>query len=400
MKLHYHLVKSVVETLGLIFNENKYADKAIEAALRGHKKWGSRDRRFFAEATYDIVRWWRLLLAVTDQEDRESIDYWPVMGAWLLTIKDQDLPDYEELKNLNPQNWVQRLEVLQKQVSYRESIPDWIDQLGASQLKESWPKALRELNQPAPVFLRTNRIKTDPETLQARLKEEGIETHTLDFLPDGLCLEVRKNVFKTQAFKEGLFEVQDGSSQQVAPFLQVEPGQRVIDACAGAGGKSLHLAALMKNKGRIIALDVYQSKLNELKKRSRRNGVDIIETREITSTKVTKRLAQQADRLLLDVPCTGLGVLRRNPDTKWKLTPERLEELIKIQRDILSRYSKMVKPGGKMVYATCSLLPKENREQVDWFLSEHSQWVLEEDRSILPGENNSDGFYMARLRFN
>src|SRR5690606_16783159 len=217
--------------------------------------------------------------------------------------------------------------------------------------------------------------------------------------PDALVLRERKNVFITKAFKDGLFEVQDGSSQQVARFMKIAPGLRIIDACAGAGGKTLHMASLMKNKGKISAMDVEEYKLQEMKKRLRRAGVDIVETKLIDSKKVIKRLETTADRVVLDVPCSGLGVLRRNPDTKWKMTEERLEELRQIQQGILSDYSKMVKKGGYLIYATCSLLPSENRDQIDAFLKENeSDWEFEEDRKIFPHKDRFDGFYMARMK--
>lgn len=174
---------------------------------------------------------------------------------------------------------------------------------------------------------------------------------------------------------------------------------RVIDACAGAGGKTLHLAALMENKGSIIALDTHAWKLDSLKKRARRAGAFNIEVRNIENTKTIKRLHNSADRLLLDVPCSGLGVLRRNPDTKWKLSVEQLEELKETQQHILSSYSQMLKAGGKMVYATCSILPSENREQVDKFLQSENGAAFEliEDKTILPQSEGFDGFYMALL---
>jgi 16S rRNA (cytosine967-C5)-methyltransferase len=173
---------------------------------------------------------------------------------------------------------------------------------------------------------------------------------------------------------------------------------RVIDACAGNGGKTLHLAALMQNKGRIIALDTDAKKLEQLRLRARRAGVSIIETRQIESSKTVKRLAQSADRVLLDVPCSGLGVLRRNPDTRWRLSPEHLNNIYGVQRDILERYGKLCKPDGKMVYATCSILPSENQQQVDSYINKVGEkYTLEASRSILPQDEGFDGFYMARL---
>ena len=185
-------------------------------------------------------------------------------------------------------------------------------------------------------------------------------------------------------------------------MLDPQPGMRVVDACAGGGGKSLHIAALMQSKGVLIALDTVDWKLDALKLRARRAGASNIETRTIDTRKVIKRLHATADRLLLDVPCSGLGVLRRNPDAKWKLQPESIENLKLTQQDILQSYSPIVKTGGTMVYATCSILPSENRQQVDLFLASEAGkgWTLVSDRSILPQDEGYDGFYMALLKRN
>ncbi|MBT8209716.1 MAG: RsmB/NOP family class I SAM-dependent RNA methyltransferase, partial [Eudoraea sp.] len=218
--------------------------------------------------------------------------------------------------------------------------------------------------------------------------------------PDALQLVRRKDVFKTPLFKKGWFEVQDAASQLVAPFTEARPGMCVIDACAGAGGKSLHLAALMQNKGQLIALDIYDYKLKELKRRARRNGVHNLEIRVIDSSRVIKKLHNRGDRVLIDAPCTGLGVLRRNPDAKWKLNPEFLDRVINTQAQLLREYAKMVKAGGKLIYATCSILPVENEGQVRQFLSSAAgqDFELEAEKHCSPAADGFDGFYMARLR--
>ena len=194
--------------------------------------------------------------------------------------------------------------------------------------------------------------------------------------------------------------MQDASSQLVAKFLNVEPGMRVVDACAGAGGKALHIATLMENKGQVIALDIYENKLNELKRRAKRNGVFNVETRTIDSTKVIKKLYDKADRVLIDAPCSGLGVLRRNPDAKWKLQPEFIENIKKTQQEILQQYSRIVKSGGQMVYATCSILPSENQDQVKTFLASEDgkDFTFVKDEKLLSHKSGFDGFYMALLQ--
>jgi len=276
-----------------------------------------------------------------------------------------------------------------------------MDELGVKSLgEELWTKEIAAQNQQADVILRTNTLKVPKPQLKSFLAKEDIAVTPIDGYPDALKLVERQNVFVTQAFKDGLFEVQDASSQLVAPFLEVEPGQRVVDACAGAGGKTLHLASQMQNKGQLIALDIYESKLKKLKKRARRNGVHNVETRVIDSNKVIKKLHNSADRLLLDAPCSGLGVIKRNPDSKWKLEPEFVDRIMGVQQDILQNYSKMVKKGGQMVYATCSVLPQENSEQVKKFLDSENGKDFEfvRERNVFASETGFDGFYMALMK--
>lgn len=397
ISLHPLLVRAVAETLHAVFTENRYADKALEFTLRNNPKAGSRDRAFIAETTYNMVRYFRLYTAAAGRDPGTLADYWKLIGVHFI-LQGHDLPAWREWEGLDAARIRAKAAQLSEQRRLRESIPDWLDLLGNEQLAADWDETLHWLNRPADVVLRTNTLKTDRNSLLKLLTAEGIQ---LEPVGDGQALRLlkRHNVFGTQAFKNGLFEVQDFSSQLVAPLLAPEPGMRVVDACAGAGGKTLHLAALMQSKGSIIALDTIEWKLDELRKRSRRAGVSNIEARLIESRKTIKRLYDTADRLLLDVPCSGLGVLRRNPDTKWKLQPQQLTELKTLQQDILQDYSPIVKPGGKMVYATCSVLPGENQEQVNAFLSSpagHAFHLISENR-ILPQHQGFDGFYMALL---
>lgn len=395
MKIHRHLLAAVVTALSDIFQKGYYADKVIERHLKLNRKWGARDRRFFAEMVYDLVRWWRRLWYALNREPSfENSDLWHLVGAWLRITQDQT-PDWPEWRNLDFAQ-IQLLYAHPQNTAVVESVPDWLFALGQSELKDNWPQILRELNQTAPVFLRVNNLRASLEQLRAQLLNEGVSAQTTSS-GGALVLEERKNVFITEAFRQGLFEVQDIHSQLIAPFLQPQPGDRIIDACAGAGGKTLHLAALMRNRGRIIAMDVGEKKLLELQKRARRARVDIIETRVIASSKVIKRLHDSADRVLLDVPCSGLGVLRRNPDSKWKLTLEEVLRLKGLQAEILSNYSLMVKRGGKLVYSTCSVLPSENQNQIAGFLQSRPDWQMEEEKSVWPRQGGGDGFYMVRL---
>ncbi|MBA6151262.1 RsmB/NOP family class I SAM-dependent RNA methyltransferase [Gelidibacter maritimus] len=401
MRLHRNISFAVIDGLMLIFNEGQYADKVIQQLLKRDKRWGARDRAFVAETTYDIVRWKRLYAEIAEVKepfDRDNI--WRLFAVWA-TLRGIKLPDWPYFENTPTRKIKGRFDELSKIRKFKESIPDWLDELGEKELgNDVWTKEISALNEQADVILRVNTLKTTKEKLQAVLFDLDIETDFIPNYPDALKLKERANVFQTEAFKDGHFEVQDASSQLVGQFLNVEPGMRVVDACAGAGGKALHLAALMENKGQVIALDIYGNKLNELKRRAKRNGVFNVETRAIDSTKVIKKLYDTADRVLIDAPCSGLGVLRRNPDAKWKLQPEFIEQIKITQQEILQQYSRMVKSGGQMVYATCSILPSENQDQVKAFLdSEAGQgFKFVKDNKILAHTSGFDGFYMALLQ--
>ncbi|GCD78279.1 RNA methyltransferase [Thermaurantimonas aggregans] len=400
-RLYPNLVGGVIEALETIFGMDVYADKAIERLFKANRKWGARDRAFVAESVYEIVRHWRLLwylLGENPSLKRKKLYkifalYRLFSGKWL----PGDDPKWSDIASEWP--------LIQKRLdqindpNIRESFPDWLAEL-ISPNKE-WTTLAHTLNQPAGLHLRVNTLLTTREAVIERLKAEGVEATLLPYSNVGLQLSERVNVFRLESFHEGLYEVQDGGSQLIAPFLNPKPGERVIDACAGAGGKSLHMAALMRNKGQIIAMDVEEHKLSELRRRAARNRVDNIETRPIEGSKTIKRLHHSADKLLLDVPCTGTGVIRRNPDTKWKLRDEYFQRVLSIQREILDTYTDMLKPGGTLVYATCSLIDDENRRQVEAFLErKKGEYTLITDKQILPTELDADGFYMALLQKN
>ncbi len=400
MRLHRTLVFAVIDSLNQIFNENKYADKVVEKTLKRDKRWGVRDRKFIAETTYEMVRWKRLYNEIAGTKEHYTTEnLWKNFTVWAI-LKGYQLPDWSQFVGVPARKIKGKFDEVQKIRKIKESIPDWLDELGEKELGKDWDATIKALNQPAEVILRTNTLKTNKIALKKQLHSENIETLVSKDYPDALALEERKNVFLTEAFKKGYFEVQDASSQLVAPFLEVEPGLRVIDTCAGAGGKTLHLAALMQNKGQIIALDIYGNKLKELKRRAKRAGAHNIETRTIEGSKTLKKLKGTADRVLIDAPCSGLGVLKRNPDAKWKLQPEFIEEIKKTQAEILENYAQMVKKGGKLVYATCSILPSENEKQVEKFLKNNTDFKLVRENKVSPVDSGYDGFYMALLERN
>ncbi|MBL7542347.1 MAG: methyltransferase domain-containing protein [Bdellovibrionaceae bacterium] len=399
MKIHKLLVDKTVSTLVSIFTSTIYADKAIEKVFKENRKWGSRDRRFFAEAVFDCVRFRRRYWSMAGLDDEkylalDAINESSVFRLWLAYFKDKTgaVPEWVSpgvVSSLSSQKTFT--------FAIQQSYPDWI----VSLFKESYPSdyesILKSMNEVAPVFIRVNEIKSNADQVRDELLKEGIAVEAVKHVPSALKLVEKKNVFSTQAFHKGYFEVQDAGSQMISMLLDARPGMRVVDACAGAGGKSLHLASMMKNKGKIISLDIHERRLKDLRTRATRNGVDIIEQKVIDSQKVIKRFENSFDRVLLDVPCTGLGVIRRNPDSKWKLTKDDLENLLITQQEILDNYSRMMKKDGKLVYATCSLFPKENELQVQQFLRTHPEWKLENEFHIRPDKTAFDGFYAACL---
>ncbi|MDD4820869.1 MAG: class I SAM-dependent methyltransferase [Flavobacteriales bacterium] len=399
-RIYRSQAEAVVHALWSIFIEGRYADKVIEYTLKQDKRRGSADRAFIADTVYNVVRYKRLYMAVMNIEElKTEDDMWAMMAANVI-LSGGTLPPWEEFYRMSSVKINAAYERVKKIRAIRESIPDWMDELGRTSLPEIWEKEIAALNTQAPVVLRVNTLRTTKEEARKSFIADGVLTREVEGLPDALELTIRKNVFESKAFKEGWFEVQDASSQKVAILLNPQPGMRVVDACAGAGGKTLHIASLMQGKGSIIAMDLFEKKLEELKKRARRDEVSNITTRVIEGSKTIKRMADTADRLLLDVPCSGMGVLRRNPDAKWKLTPEFIDEVVATQAQILKSYSKILRVGGQMVYSTCSILPKENGEQVQRFLSENAGFSLVEEHSVFASVDGYDGFYMALLQRN
>lgn len=379
-----------------VIEEGKSLDKVSFSYLKNLSDSNDKDKGFFAETLIESVRWWRLLKTCTVSNSQGIGHYIDLVKTYLLIKKNWSSDDLE-ITSTQKRIIFENLKSVENKREIRESIPDWLDSICYQELGSIWDQQLSGLNTLPKICLRVNTLKIAKEKLRDILIRENYNILEDDY-QDGIVLSTRANIFKSDAFREGLFEVQDISSQQVAHFLNVEKGMRVIDACAGLGGKTLHLATIMNNKGKIIAMDTDEWKLAELGKRSNRAGVSIIESRTIKNNKVIKRLANSADRLLLDVPCSGLGVLRRNPDAKWRLTKEKIDDLRKTQADILKMYTRMLKPGGKVVYSTCSILPSENSEQVRSFISSsEGSFELEEEKTILPYESGFDGFYMARM---
>ena len=362
MRFHRNLVYAVADAIDLIFNQDHYADKVIERTLKRDKRWGSKDRAFIASTTYELVRYKRLYLEIAEEKTPLSREgFFRILAVWA-TLRGLELPDWPEFEQVPSRKIKGRFDALRHERAIKESIPDWLDALGEQAFgAKKWEAELKALNTEAEVILRANTLRISRDELAEYLIKESIKSTPIKGVENALMLNERANVFQLKGFKDGWFEVQDASSQKVAPFLDVQPGQRVIDACAGAGGKALHLSALMENKGQLIALDVFDHKLKTLKLRARRAGAHNIETRTIDSSKVIKKLHRSADRVLIDAPCTGLGVLRRNPDAKWKIDAHFLERVVQTQKEILTSYAQMVKPQARVRSRHRTLRPAPGR---------------------------------------
>jgi 16S rRNA (cytosine967-C5)-methyltransferase len=302
-------------------------------------------------------------------------------------------------------------------IAVRYNFPDWLQADLTALFGESLGAEMEALNGNAALDLRANRLKGTRAEIRAALLNEGVKADPTRYSPLGLRVHGRIPLATLEVFKSGGVEVQDEGSQLAALLTEAKPGMRVVDFCAGAGGKTLALAAEMQNKGYLLACDISEKRLERSGQRLRRAGVSNVERRALSSErdKWVKRHTESFDRVFVDAPCTGTGTWRRNPDAKWRLTPQDLDELVVLQGKILDSAARLVKPGGRLVYATCSLLPRENDLQIQGFLAGHADFRLlpvgEIWRSAIGGEcpapgpmlhltparHGTDGFFVAVL---
>jgi 16S rRNA (cytosine967-C5)-methyltransferase len=296
----------------------------------------------------------------------------------------------------------------------RHEYPDWIEPLLRARFGDRLEAEMRAAITAASTDLRANTLKASRDEAMAALKAEGISAMPTELSPVGLRVHGRPPLATLKCFKDGLIEVQDEGSQLVGLLADARPGMRVADFCAGAGGKTLAMAAQMKNKGKIVACDVLEGRIERAAVRFIRAGAHNIERKALSSERDqwVKRHAGTFDRVLVDAPCTGTGTWRRNPDAKWKLSPQDVEELTQLQRSILDSAWRLVKPGGRLIYATCSLLSEENEAQIAAFLAEHADFKLipiagiwaeaiggdapaADTLSLTPAQHGTDGFFAA-----
>ncbi len=436
------LIGHTAELYDLVFRDRRPADAIFDSFFRSHKYLGSHDRRFIAETVYGMVRMRRLvewalprsgyhgLLADGSPDPSRTV---VLCLAYRALFSDDRLETVVAEATLNDEARATLLPVLngvRKQVddlrrqgggddaerlALSESFPDWMVAEWISTMGFAGAaKLCAALNAPAPLTLRVNTIRATVEECRKSLEAEGIETTTATYAPSAIHLRKRINVFSLETFKKGFFEVQDEASQLVALLVDPKPTSKVVDACAGGGGKTLAMAAVMKNRGVITALDTSAYRLQGLKKRLRRAGADTVRIREV-GDEVPADLVGAADNVLVDAPCSGLGTIRRNPGMKWSVTPEAVAELHTKQLRLLSRYSACVKPKGRLVYATCTTMHAENESVVEEFLSAHPDFTLMHPSSILerygcgnlgeekylrllPHVHGTDGFFAAVLR--
>lgn len=439
------LLGHTFELFDLTQHDHHPSDQVVDCFFRARHYLGAKDRRFIAEAVFGMIRH-KLLLETLF---RSALRDFPGTGSpspqgsnvglyvtYSVVIEKKDMKWVVESLELHWRVHFPRLSLTEfvqavsrhhdvdiagedvvSRVSILHSFPRWIVEEWIRMFGESEAEALcAALNLSAPLTLRVNTLKATVEECQKRLKEHGVESARTSFSPFGLVLSKRVNLPSLQSFKDGWFEVQDEASQLIPLLLDPQPGQTIIDVCAGGGGKTLELAALVKNEGKIIAVDVDEGRLKSLEKRVQRGGVQNVEARLVGEGFVPRKEAfEDADAVLIDAPCSGLGTLRRNPGNKWKVTPQFVEHISAQQYRLLEQWSAAVRPGGRLVYATCTLLKKENEAIVEPFLSKHTEFALVPVREVFgrwglaelltndylhlyPHRNGTDGFFAAVMR--
>jgi len=387
------------------------ADLVANAYFRSRRFIGGGDRRAVSDRVWQILRRYGQLFWWLERTRHPARAARAIVAADLMLQEGIELAKVEAmfdggLYRPAPLDDAERRALRQMEghsLPHPEQ-PDWVrlnvQEWVAPHLREAygdaWGREIAALEAPPPVDLRVNRLKATVEEARAALAREGIETEPMRYAPDGLRLKRRLSVVTSQAFRDGLVEIQDEGSQLVAALVDAQPGMQVADYCAGAGGKTLAIAAGMNNKGRVVAMDVFESRLDRSAQRLRRAGAHNVERRALDgdNAKWLKRHKQTFDRVLVDVPCTGTGTWRRNPDGRWTLSAQDLAELVPKQAGILDAASRLVKPGGGLVYATCSVLPAEDERQVEAFVEHHPEFSVVPVADLAKPAETASGPYM------
>ena len=409
------LFEQTINVASELLHFRQPADAVLSAFFRAHR-CGPRERAFIAEAGYALLRRKRSLAAWIGPDATVK----QLVLAALVRHCGVSQRMLEAALSKRDADWLSELKAKPEPaltLAEQTDLPDWLIERLSALMPEAELQALaRTLNQPAPLDLRVNAQKTNRAAVLAQLAEEGLAATACPYAPEGIRLAGKPFLAKHPLFLDGSIEVQDEGSQLLGHLLAPKRGEMVVDFCAGAGGKTLLLGALMRSTGRLYALDVSEKRLAKLKPRLARSGLSNVHPMVIAHENDThvKRLAGKCDRVLVDAPCSGLGTLRRNPDLKWRQTPQSVAELAVKQAAILAAAAKLLKPGGRLVYATCSLLPEENAQIVDAFLAAHPAFARRrasdvlaaqgialdlpgDDLQLLPQVHGTDGFYAAVL---
>ncbi len=414
MRLPPAIIASTEEALREVLRFTGPADVVLSRYFRDHPRLGGRERGMIAEAVYALLRRRNLYNHLSESGSGSQMRRLALLGL-------SEAAGTDALSGLsdNERIWLEQVMAIDRgslPASLRASMPDWIMNRLIAQFGEAEAMQLTDaLNQSAPLDLRVNTLKSDRAAAEAALTHAGIVCATTPFSPLGLRMHKKPALQNMPVFKEGHVEVQDEGSQLLAQILGAKRGEMVADFCAGAGGKTLALGAWMRNTGRLYAFDVSEKRLAKLKPRLARSGLSNVHPVQIAheNDAKVKRLVGKLDRVLVDAPCSGLGTLRRNPDMKWRQREQDIEELNAKQRSILASAARLVKPGGRLVYATCSLLDEENQAVVNEFLSAHPDFSLRPMADIfaeqklnlpmgdflqlLPHRHQTDGFFAAVL---
>ncbi|HQR51937.1 MAG TPA: RsmB/NOP family class I SAM-dependent RNA methyltransferase [Burkholderiales bacterium] len=390
------------------------ADAALSAFFRMHRELGARDRSFIAETVFACLRRRRLLEHLAGGMHPRRL----VLAclAKLKGVSARELAPFLDPSEIAWLNTVRAADVSELPFALQCDLPDWLIERLLPRLGEAALLTLaRSLNEPAPLDLRVNRVKANREAVLARLARDGIVATATPYSPLGVRLAGHPAINRHDLFRSGAIEVQDEGSQLLG--LLVAPRRRdlVVDFCAGAGGKTLLLGDVMQSQGRLYAFDTSERRLSKLKPRLARAGLTNVEPRHIADENDVRilRLAAKADRVLVDAPCSGLGTVRRNPDLKWRQSPASVAEMAAKQASIVAAAARLVRPGGRLLYGTCSVLAEENEDVVDAFLKTHPDFALMPAAEVLaqarvaldtgpylvltPAAHGCDGFFGAVL---
>jgi 16S rRNA (cytosine967-C5)-methyltransferase len=406
-------LEAIVNALTLVLPARAPADQLLRQFFRDHKNLGSRDRALVADTVYAALRRRRLLEAITPRATPREIAL-----ATLVKLQGIGIGQIESVLRGDEKQWLAALKARdldEEPFEVRADLPDWvIARLRKTMDDDALLALARGLQQPAPLDLRVNPLKAPRDAVLDRLDYDGIAAKPARHSPLGVRLADKPALNRHPMFLDGAVEVQDEGSQILGMLVEPRRGEMVVDFCAGAGGKTLQMGAAMHSQGRLYAFDVSDARLEHLGPRLKRSGLSNVFPQRIANENdaKVKRLRGKIDRVLVDAPCTGLGTLRRNPDLKWRQSEAGLAELNVKQRAILESAASLVKPGGRLVYGTCSLLREENEDIVKGFLGAHPDFQLVPVSEVLkrlglkisgsetflhlyPHVHETDGFFAA-----